>query len=90
MQWANKMVTRWAHAAVGDRCVIITVIFNNCRSVAVGDYVIGIVFEGRQGRLDYLWILNDDRFVYFHQGGGFLRSGKNAWCWWREQCNFAK
>jgi hypothetical protein len=83
------MVTRWAGTVIGDRCVIVTVVFNNCRSVVVGDDVVGIVFEGRLGRLDYLWIPNDDGFGFVDQGGGFLSSGKNAWCWWREWCNFA-
>ncbi len=40
------------HAVIGDRCVVITVILNDCRSVGIGDDVVGIVFEGRQGRLD--------------------------------------
>ncbi len=69
-QWANKMVTRWASAVIVDRCVVVTVIFNECSSVVDGDYVVGIVFEGRRGRLDYLWIPNDDGFVYVHQGLG--------------------
>ncbi len=75
---------------IGYRCVVITVVFNDCRSDAVGEDVFGIMFEGRQRRLNYLFIPNDDRFVYVDQGGGFLRTGKNAWCWWRERCNFAK
>ncbi len=44
----------------------------------VGEYDVSIVFEGRRGRLGYLWIPNDDGFVYVIQGGGFLRSGQNA------------
>jgi hypothetical protein len=63
LQLANEMVMRWAHAVIGDRCVVVTVIFNNFRHVAVGDDVIDIVFEGRWRRLDYLWIPNDDGFV---------------------------
>jgi hypothetical protein len=90
LQWANKMVTRWACAVIGDRCVVVTVIFNNCKIVVVEDDVIGIVFEGRQRRLNYLWIPNNDGFVYVNQGGGFLRSGKNSWCWLRERCSFVK
>jgi hypothetical protein len=84
------MVTRWARAVIGDRCIIVTVVLNDGRSVAVGDDVVGDVFEGRQGRLDKLRIPNDDGFDYVNQGGGFLRSRKNAQCWWREWCNFVK
>ncbi len=36
----------WAHVVVGDRCVIVTVVLTNCKSDAVGDDVIGVVFEG--------------------------------------------
>ncbi len=68
---------------IGYRCVVVTVIFNNSRSDAVGDDVIGIVFEGRWKRLNYLWVPNDDGLIYVDQGGGFLKSGKNARCWWR-------
>ncbi len=46
------------------RCVVITVALNNGRSVAVGDDVICVVFEGWQGRLDKLRTPNDDGFVY--------------------------
>jgi hypothetical protein len=46
LQWGNEMVTRLARTVIGDRCVIITVIFNNCRCVAVGDDVLGIVLRG--------------------------------------------
>ncbi len=46
LQWANEMVTIWAHAVIGDWCVVVTVVFNNCSSVVVGNDVIGIVFEG--------------------------------------------
>ncbi len=76
---------------IWDKCVIVTVVFNNCRSDVVGDdVVLGIVCEGRRRRLNYLRIPIDDGFVYVDQGGGFLRSRKNAWCWWRERCNFTK
>jgi hypothetical protein len=40
--------------------------------------------------LNKLWIPNDDGFVFVDQWGGWWRSGKNARCWWREQCNLAK
>ncbi len=90
LQWANEMVTRWVRVVIGDRCVIATVVFNNCRSDAVGDDAIGIVFERKQRWLNYLWIPYDDGFVCDGHGGGFLRSGKNAWCWWSKWCNFAK
>ncbi len=48
LQWVNEMVPRWARAVIGDRCVIVTVVFNNCKSDVVGDDVVDIVFEGRQ------------------------------------------
>jgi hypothetical protein len=73
LQWSNEMVTRWVRAVIGDRCVIVNVIFNNCRSVAVGDDVVGIVFDGRWRRLNYLWIPNHDRFVYVDQGENLRR-----------------
>jgi hypothetical protein len=90
LQWANEMVTRWVSAVTGDRRVIITVILNNCRSVAVGADVVGAVGVGRQGRLHKLRILHDDGFVYINQWGGWWRSRKNAWCWLRERCNLVK
>jgi hypothetical protein len=52
--------------------------------------VVGFVVVGRQGRLNILWIPNDDGCVFVDQWGGWWRSGKNAWCWWRERCNLAK
>ncbi len=36
LQWANEMVTRWAGALTGDRCVLVAVVLDNCRSIAVG------------------------------------------------------
>jgi len=50
-------------AVIGDRCVLNTVVFKNCRHDAVGADVMGIVFEGRWRRLNFLGISNDDRFV---------------------------
>ncbi len=72
------------------RRVVITVVFNNCRNVEVGADVVGIVFERRQRRLNFLGVSNDDRFVNVDHGGEYWRSRKNARCWWREQCNFNK
>ncbi len=47
LKWSNEMLTRWACAVIGDRCVVVTVVFNDCRSDAVGADVLGIMFEGR-------------------------------------------
>ena len=63
MQWAIEMVVRCVCAVIGDRCVLNTVMFKNCRHDAVGADVMGIVFEGRWRRLNFLGISNDDRFV---------------------------
>ncbi len=91
MQWANEMLTRWAGALTGDRCIIVVaVILDNCRSVVVGDDVIGVEVVGQQGRLKKLRIPNDDGFIFVNHWSGWWRSRKNAWCWWREQCNLAK
>jgi hypothetical protein len=77
-------------AVIGDRCVEDTVVFSYCRSDAAGADVIGIVFEGRQRLLNFLGIPNHEGFVDVKEGGRYLRSRKNARCWWRERCNFAK
>jgi hypothetical protein len=90
LQWANEMVMRWACAVIGDRWVIVIVIFNDCRSDAVGADVVGIVFEGRLRGLNFLGIPNDDGFVDVNQGGMYLCSRKSAQCWWREQCNLVR
>jgi hypothetical protein len=48
LQWANVMVTRWAGIVNEGRRVVVTVFFNDCRSVTVGANVLGIVFERRR------------------------------------------
>ncbi len=53
-QWANVLVTRRACAVNEGRHVIIIVVFNNCRSVAVGADVVGIVFDGRRSLVNFL------------------------------------
>jgi hypothetical protein len=63
---------------------------DDCRGVLVREDVIGVVVVSRQGRLNKLRIPNNDGFVFVDQWGGLWRSGKNAWCWWRGQCNLAK
>ncbi len=45
-------------------------VLNDCRGVAVGAAVVGVVVVGRQGRLNKLWIPNDDGFVFVNQLGG--------------------
>jgi hypothetical protein len=72
------MVANWACAVIGDRCVIFTVVLNNCRSDPVGADVVGIVFEGRQRQLNFRGIPNDDGFV--DVGGRYLTSRKIDWC----------
>jgi hypothetical protein len=69
LQWANEMVTRWACAVIGNRYVLVTVFFKNCRSDAVGADVMGIVLEGRWRQFNFLRIPNDDRFVDVDPGG---------------------
>jgi hypothetical protein len=73
----------------GDRCVVNTIVFNDCRSDAIGTDVVGVVFEGRQRGLTFLVIPNDDKLINVNQGGRCLRCSENVWCWWRERCNFA-
>jgi hypothetical protein len=90
LQWANEMVTRWVGALTRDRCVVVAIVLNNCRSVAVGADAIGVEVVGRQGRLNKLRISNDDGFIFVNHWGGWWRSRKNDWCWWREQFNLAK
>ncbi len=84
------MLPRGAGAVTGDRWVFVAVVLNNCRGVVVEDNAIGVVVMGRQGGLNKLWIPNDDGFVFVGRLGGWWRSGKNAWCWWRGWCNLAK
>jgi hypothetical protein len=74
---------RWACVVFRDRCVINTIVFNNCRSDAIGA-------EGRQRGLKFLVIPNDDGLIDVNQGGRCLRCSKNVRCWWRERCNIAK
>ncbi len=62
------MVSRCVCAVNEGRCVIVTVIFNNCRSVAVGADVVGIVIERRRRWLNFLGVPNDDGFVDVDQG----------------------
>jgi hypothetical protein len=83
-------VAEGAGAVTRNRWVIAVVVLNDCRGVVVRANVIGVVVVGRQGRLNKLWIPNDDRFVFVDQWNGWWRSGKNAWCWWRERCNLAE
>jgi hypothetical protein len=65
------MVMRCVSAVNGDWCAVVTVIFNDCKSVAVGADVVGIVSEGRRRRLNFLGVPNDDGFVYIDQGGKY-------------------
>ena len=74
----------------GDRVLVVTVVLNDGRSVACGVGFVGVDIGGRQCRLNKLRIPNDDWFIFFDHRGGWLRSRKNAWCWWREWCNLAK
>jgi hypothetical protein len=74
----------------GDRVVLVAVILDNGRSVAVGGDVVGVEVGGWQDRLKKLRISNDDRFVFIDHRGGWWRSRKNAWCRWRERCNLAE
>ncbi len=53
----------------GVRQVVVTVIFNNCRSDAVGADVVGNVFERRWRTLNFLGVPNDYRFLNFGHGG---------------------
>ncbi len=53
----------------GGRCVVVTVLFNDCRSVMVGTDVVGIVFERWQRQLNFLGVPNDDWFVNVNHGG---------------------
>jgi hypothetical protein len=76
LQWATVMVMRWACAVNGGRCSVVTVHFNNCRSVVVGVDVVGIVFEGRWRWPNLLGVPNDDGFIDVNQGastGGVRR-----------------
>jgi hypothetical protein len=71
LEWVNVMVTWWASAVNGGRCVIITVIINDCRSINFGANVVGIVFERRRRYLNFLGVSNDDRFVNVNHGGKY-------------------
>jgi hypothetical protein len=48
----------------GDRYVVVAVVLDNCRSVAVGVVADGVEVVGWQGRLNKLRIPNDDRFIF--------------------------
>ncbi len=82
------MVMSWACAVNGGRHVVLTVIFNDCRSVTVGANVVGIVFERRWNQLNFQGVSNDDGFNHVNHGGKYWRIRKNAQCWWRERYNF--
>ena len=62
----------------GDRYVVVAVVLDNCRSVAVGVVADGVEVVGWQGRLNKLRIPNDDRFIFVDHWGGWWRSRKNA------------
>ncbi len=47
----------------GVRHVIVTVVFNDCRSVTIGANVMGNVFERRRRCLNFLGVPNDDGSV---------------------------
>jgi hypothetical protein len=65
------MVSRWACAVNGDRCVIVTVIFDDCRSVTVGANAKGSVF---------VWRLRGLNLQGFPYSDGFIvDSGDNDW-----------
>ncbi len=74
----------------GDRVVVLAVILDNGRSVAVGVDDVSVEVGGPQGRLNKLRIPNDDGFIFFDHRGGWWWSRKNAWYRWREKCNLAK
>jgi hypothetical protein len=90
LEWANEMVTRWSGALTENRCNVVTVVLDNCRSVADGVAVLGVEVVGWQGRLNKLRIPNDDGFIFVDHWLGWWRSRKNAWWWWSERCNLAK
>jgi hypothetical protein len=77
LKWANVMVLRWACAVNGGRHVIVTVVFDDCRSATVGANVGGILFLRRQRHLNFLGAPNGDRFVV-DSGGNDWKSRKNA------------
>jgi hypothetical protein len=83
------MVSRWACAVNRGRRVVVTFVFNNCKSVTGGANVGSIVFVRRRRHLNFLGVPNTDGFVV-NSGGNDWRSRKNAWCWWKELCNFAR
>jgi hypothetical protein len=56
------MVMRWAGALTGDRCVVLAVVLNDCRSVAVGVDDVGVEVVDWQVRLNKLRIPNDNGF----------------------------
>jgi hypothetical protein len=69
----------------GDRVVVVAVVLDEGRSVAVGVDVVGVDLGGQQSRLNKLRIPSDDGFIFFEHRGGWWRNRKNAWCWWRER-----
>ncbi len=54
----------------GEWCIVVTVVLNNCRSVAVGVGVVGVEVVGQQGRLNKSRIPNDDGFIFIDHWGG--------------------
>ena len=67
-------------ALTGDRVIVIVIVLDNGRSIAVRVDVVGVDIGGWQCRLNKLRIPNDDKFIFFDHRGGWWRSRKNAWC----------
>ncbi len=57
------MVLSWVCAVNRGRCVIVTGVFNDCRSVTIGANVGSGVFVRSQRCLNFLRVSNDDGFV---------------------------
>jgi hypothetical protein len=57
------MVSRWACGVNRGRHIIVTVIFNDCKSVTVGANVGINAFVSRWRCLTFLGVSNDDGFV---------------------------
>ncbi len=89
MLWVNVMVSSWACAVKGDRPVVVTVVFNDCRSVTIEANAWGGVFVRSWRHLKFLGVPNDDGFIV-NNGSNNRRCRKNAWCWGKELCNFAE
>jgi hypothetical protein len=62
------------------RRVVVTLIFNNCRSVTVGANVGDIVCVRRRRHLNFPGVPYDDRFIV-NNGDNNRRIRKNARCW---------